>query len=424
MNRFDIETLERRRLLAGNVTASVVDGSLVITGDSSANSILIQGELLDRNSLTITSPDGETLINGDTFPAGFSNITRHVIVRLRGGDDALEIRNVNFKNDLRADLGEGNDLLQTSNVLVRRNFSLHGAGGNDELLVTSMKVTGKTGLAAEEGGDILFIVGGAFGGHVRMLGGSGNDAMGRYSARFLDDPELISGPGADQVDEPGLTFHYDFNKGRQGWHSGFADWRKADKDLHHFVAEPAALPQEISKNKQGYLLSGDNRTDDLFMFLSKTLTSANGITTGQRYLTAFDIEFASNALTGGFGVGGSAGDSVYLKAGASATDVPSTALDEEGLYRLNLDHGQQASGGRDASLVGTIANGLTPDDVTDPDNAPYRTVHQIHVHPTILQTQPSQQVHLLIGTDSGFEATTSIYFMRVTVHLIPLQAAV
>jgi hypothetical protein len=308
-------------------------------------------------------------------------------------------------------------------LLVRRNLSLHGAAGNDEILVTSAKVMGQTGLAADDGSDMLFIVGGAFRGHVRMLGGSGNDAMGRYSARFLDNPELFSGPGADQVDQPGLSFHYDFNQGRQGWHSGFADWRKADKDLHHFVAEPAVLPTEISTNKQGYLLSGDNRTDDLFMFLTKTLTSSNGITPGSRYLAAFDIEFASNALTGGFGVGGSAGDSVYLKAGASATDAPSTALDEEGIYRLNLDHGQQAGGGRDVSLVSTIANGLTPDHVTDPDNPPYRTIRQVHVHPTILQMEPSQQIHLVIGTDSGFEATTSLYFMRVTVRLIPLPPA-
>ena len=47
---------------------------------------------------------------------------------------------------------------------------------------------------------------------------------------------------------------------------------------------------------------------------------------------------------------------MYLKAGATA-DEPVALLDTLGEIRLSADKGQQSNGGRDAGVVGTIANG-------------------------------------------------------------------
>jgi hypothetical protein len=46
-----------------------------------------------------------------------------------------------------------------------------------------------------------------------------------------------------------------------------------------------------------------------------------------------------------------------------------------------------------------------------------------HVHPTVIDTQPGGTVQVVVGTDSGFEATTAVYYQRITVKLIPIQPA-
>jgi hypothetical protein len=157
------------------------------------------------------------------------------------------------------------------------------------------------------------------------------------------------------------------------------------------------------------------------MYLTRELRSSDGIVANQRYLANFDITFASNATTGSFGVGGSPGDSVYLKAGASGT-APANALDIEGINRLNLDHGQQASSGADLSNAGTIANGIRFDQLTDPANPPFRSVRRIHVHPQAVQADADGNLHIVVGTDSGFESFTTLYYQQIKLMLLPLPA--
>ena len=177
-----------------------------------------------------------------------------------------------------------------------------------------------------------------------------------------------------------LVLKYDFDRGSRGWLAGFSDYSLQTGDLR-MLAETRALPQEISENASGFYLQSMNRSDDLFMYLKKHLGTGDGLKPNQAYRLSFDIQFASNAPTGCAGVGGAPGESVYLKAGASA-DEPVSLLRGGADLAINIDKGQQATGGADAGVVGNVANGQ----MCDGTNWPYVTVRKTYTHEQPVRT--------------------------------------
>jgi hypothetical protein len=195
----------------------------------------------------------------------------------------------------------------------------------------------------------------------------------------------------------------DFRTGGKGWLPGFADYSLKNGDLR-MVAE---------QRKEGFYLQSMNRSDDLFMYLKKEIRQEDGLEPNHDYLVAFDIRFASNTPTGCVGVGGSPGDSVYLKAGAT-TDEPVTTLQGTEVH-LTSDKGQQSNGGRDAGVVSTIANGTTCEGA----DHPYIRVRKQYAHPTPVHTDERGSLWLMLGTDSGYEGLTGLYIESVTVRINP-----
>jgi hypothetical protein len=210
-----------------------------------------------------------------------------------------------------------------------------------------------------------------------------------------------------------IVIPYDFNNGSSGWLASFADYSLQTSDLRMF-AEPRPLPDEIGSARNGFFLQSMNRSDDLFMFLKKQVATEDGLEANQAYRVSFDIRFASNAPTGCFGVGGSPGDSVYLKAGASA-DEPVAAIAGGSDIRLLIDKGQQSVGGRDAGLVGTVANGRA----CVGNSHPYVTVRKEYAHAFPIRTDGRASFWLITGTDSGYEGLTGLYYESITVRINP-----
>lgn len=417
-----IEPLESRTLLSGNVSARIINDHLYLFGDSLGNTIEIRGDSFDARSLTITPGDDDTTINGLPDPVSFSGFGGHVIIRMGAGTDRVHISGADMAKDLRIELGDGSDRFTSSNTLVHRNLLILGEAGFDYILPTGLRVFRASQIQGNAGDDAILFAGCRFSGRAEVLGGDGNDTIDRLQTVFAGGARIDGGPGSDGINSrETIEQTYDFRHGRRGWRSGFADWRRADRSLHEFIAEPRALPTETGATGQAFLLSGDNRTDDLFMFMTTAIQASGSTgTDGPAYMAQFEIEFASNAVTGGFGVGGSPGNSVYLKAGASS-EAPSIELDDQGIYRLNLDMGHQASGGQDLSVVSTIANGLHADDLEDPEKPPYRLVRKVHTHTTPVTPGSDGKIHLTVGIDSGFEATTAVFIRSVRVRLVPFN---
>src|SRR4051812_31039302 len=214
-----------------------------------------------------------------------------------------------------------------------------------------------------------------------------------------------------------LTVTFDFAAGAQGWSADFSDFTTnvANLELDSGIRP---LPAELGNARTGFFITGNNHSDDLFMFLKKRLGPGDGLVPGQRYRVAFDLTFASNAQSGCSGIGGAPGESVTLKAGASATE-PKPVTQGMNVV-LNVDKGMQTVGGQDASVAGNIANGQTCGSA-----ASYVSLHRTHTHPPSVtapapQTDAAGNLWLLVGTDSGFEGPTALYYQSVTVTLTPV----
>jgi len=214
-----------------------------------------------------------------------------------------------------------------------------------------------------------------------------------------------------------VRLEFNFCDGAQGWEAGFAEYAPEMEDMQ-LKEGIRPLPAELEIEGTGYYLRGMNHSDDLFIFLKRRLGTADGVVSGQEYRIKFTIVFASNAPSGAVGIGGSPGESVFLKAGASTVE-PEVYLDSDtNYYLMNVDKGLgNNASGEAASVIGHIANGLS----VDMENPPYVSLKRQHEHEYTVTASPDGELWLLVGTDSGFEGLTGIYYQSIAVTLSPVR---
>lgn len=205
-----------------------------------------------------------------------------------------------------------------------------------------------------------------------------------------------------------------------GWVVDFADYPQADEKEYDLESGVRSLPAPLDVSRKALYVSGSNHSDDLFMFLKRRV---EGLTPGATYRVRFEVELATRAGSGCVGIGGSPGESVYLKAGATPAE-PTVVRESDGYLRLTVDKGQQAVGSASIPTIGDVSNGSDRCD----GEAPYRlkTVDSAlnqGVEPAIpaaieATADSAGRLWLIVGTDSGFEGTTSLYYagLRVTLE--------
>ncbi|MBA2605510.1 MAG: PEP-CTERM sorting domain-containing protein [Acidobacteria bacterium] len=226
---------------------------------------------------------------------------------------------------------------------------------------------------------------------------------------------------ATQVTIVGQTIEldYDFRRGGTlGWTADFADYPPNIGTGYELDARLRFMPRKLTRvPKRGFYIQGHNRSADLFMFLKRRLTTADGIVAGQTYRIEYVIKLASNAPSRCVGIGGAPGESVFLKAGASSIE-PLAVLQPNGYLRMYVDKGNQAQSGAAASVAGNIANGI-PCEQAFP-YYPFALIQRSHQHTTDVMATSNGELWLLVGTDSGFEGLTRLYYQSIRVKLIPL----
>ncbi|HEY3039897.1 MAG TPA: hypothetical protein VGJ66_14240 [Pyrinomonadaceae bacterium] len=227
---------------------------------------------------------------------------------------------------------------------------------------------------------------------------------------------------AQETPQP-VSVSFDFRNGALGWQAGFARYPpETDKNgFYELLAEIRSLPPELG-NGTGFYIQGNNHSDALVMFMKRGLSADNGIVAGQAYQVNFTIVFGSSAPTGCSGVGGSPGDSVNLRAGASPAEplallgIPRPFRDLE----TNVDIGLGSGPTRDglaASFAGTIANGQP----CDSGPRPWVSIQRSHQHTTLVNANSKGEIWFFVGTDSGFEGPTQLYYQRIDVTLTPVS---
>jgi hypothetical protein len=160
------------------------------------------------------------------------------------------------------------------------------------------------------------------------------------------------------------------------------------------------------------------------MFLKRRLDSNDGVVAGQTYQLIFTIVFASNASEQCIGPG-SPGESVYLDAGGSPaeplallTPVPNAPdiYHPAAWLRMNIDKGQTKFGGIAADVTGNIGNGQ-PCQTGQP---PYVSIQRTYQHTSFVNANSLGELWLIVGTDSGYEGFTALYYQRIDVTLTPV----
>jgi hypothetical protein len=251
--------------------------------------------------------------------------------------------------------------------------------------------------------------------------GTAHDDQTLASAGATDHQPTASTGAGGGIQPPGsaqeVDYTVDFTQGDGGWQAGYTDYPPADSAIYDLQYGLRELPAELNKSGTGFYIQGENRSDDLFMYLTKRLGPEDGVRPNRQYQLSMTIDLASNAPSACSGVGGAPGEGVTLKAGGSGTE-PAAVPAEQGSVRLNLDKGEQTEGGADVNVVGDIANGIYCDDALK-NGEPYVSLVKPYVHPTPVTSNGQGEIWIVVGTDSGYESLTALYYESISVKLTP-----
>lgn len=219
---------------------------------------------------------------------------------------------------------------------------------------------------------------------------------------------VFSSCSSETVLEP-IFKSYNFEDGLQGWKVDYADYpvgQEAQFALSYGVED---LPKTVESSGQGLRIGGNNHSDDLFMF---AYVEIKDLVPEQQYSVSVTMDIASNALQNAPGIGGSPGGSVFLKLGALAEE-PKLYIDDDQYYRTQFDSGSQSQDGADMKVIGTIG---IPGNVSE-----YTLITRSNQKDVYVVPNSSGSVYLIVGTDSGFEGNTTIFYDNIKANLKPVK---
>lgn len=178
----NVEALEPRLLLAGDISVRLVDGCLWIVGDAAANAITVDQAGLADGQFRLTGQDGTT-INGLDQELLFDNV-QAIRIFTGDGDDTVALQSTQTAVDVQVDLGNGNDTLKLTNG-VAGNLRAMGGEGRDEITFENFAAAVAT-IRTGPGADVLRI--------------DDIEALSRLVARMGAGPDTIKFTGPVDVD--------------------------------------------------------------------------------------------------------------------------------------------------------------------------------------------------------------------------------
>jgi hypothetical protein len=202
-----IEAMETRQLLAGNVTAGIVGGVLVVQGDNKSNTIVIQS-FSDVTTKVIPAPGTTVNGNGAATFVGWPAIT----VDLGNGDDSVTFVDLVFQS-VNVTTGNGNDrvigAIDGFPPNIFGHLTIDTGNGDDHV-----HLGGDTGVAADmnidtgNGADVVEVVDNTgVGGNINIETGNGPDIV-RLAGTFSigGNLKVDGGRGPDVLDRGGAGF--------------------------------------------------------------------------------------------------------------------------------------------------------------------------------------------------------------------------
>src|SRR5687768_16081974 len=208
VHMWGVERLERRRMLAGDVLVSVVDGDLMIQGDREPNAIVISqaSDGMYTVAGALDDDDGlPTTVNGG--PSGvFAGMDDDLRIRMGRGDDLVEIGGIDVPDDYSSRDINGDDTTLIDGAVVGdrfKHFTENPNGStrhNIRVELNEVEVAALMFIATGHGRDWIEIVGSTFHGeNVGVATGEGDDVIKLIESQADGGFQVQGSAGADRV---------------------------------------------------------------------------------------------------------------------------------------------------------------------------------------------------------------------------------
>jgi len=225
---------------------------------------------------------------------------------------------------------------------------------------------------------------------------------------------VLAQDGTEMSAEPTIV-SYDFEPDAQGWEPLLVDLPDGyDPTVGDLLTEWRPLPEGLEGH--GLYSQGANRSDDMFMSWKARV---DGLEPSTTYIVDADLTLASNMPAEIAGERNSPAE-VYVKIGAVGYEPLAVVDDLDGWLRLSAHKGLEEEGGRDAVVVGTIAN---PNLELGED---FKTFALMDLSSRDLgltaTTDEAGVLWLFMGTDSGYEGFTTQFYDELQVTLTPTDS--
>ncbi|MEL7496135.1 MAG: fasciclin domain-containing protein [Planctomycetota bacterium] len=205
-HRQQYESLETRRLLAGDVTVFEFGDNLYLRGDQNDNQVQVFEE---GGEIRIAGLDGTT-INGQSnpfvIPAEDGQLNGGFRANLGRGNDSLFFEEVNVQGSAVVYGGAGDDSIGFFNASVRDTLFAQTFRGDDAVSIDDVDVGGNLTVVTHNGDDLIGIDETTVGGRTILLTGSGDDDLAIQDSTHQGNVYAFTYGGDDFVGIDNVNF--------------------------------------------------------------------------------------------------------------------------------------------------------------------------------------------------------------------------
>jgi hypothetical protein len=333
--RCRFESLENRRLLAGDVIAQIKNGDLVIKGDGAANGITITAGAT-AGTVVITGVDAggsATNVNGTANgTVTLSGFTDDLKIKMKGGDDVVTITGLTVPDEIDIELGKGADTLTLTDVTASDEADIDGGKGADNITITDSTFD-ELEVETHRDNDTVSISGTTVHDETELDGGKGTNTLNLGEGNSLGDldiddfntntnsgannktPTVIANAVSPINENNSATLTGSFTDGDvANTHTMTVDWGDPNNNTDSTFAIPAT--SALSANQ-----TINSSTDSAVLTISAVDTTTGQVTYSVQHKYADDGVAPGNNTAGDVNT-----ISVSVKDSASATGSATTTV--------------------------------------------------------------------------------------------------
>lgn len=177
-SQLSFESLEPKHMMAGDVAVALVDGHVIVHGDSAGNQVALLSAGRPDAVAVVGLQDTTVAFNGQLHAPGSAvvvdGLQGNLIARLGDGDDRLAVVDARLAQNLVIDAGDGDDVIALRNVAARA-ASIDGGDGDDGLTILGGNFRRELALNGGGGADVIHLRHATVHGVLAIDAGEGED---------------------------------------------------------------------------------------------------------------------------------------------------------------------------------------------------------------------------------------------------------